>query len=79
MCTVTGSSNAKVQITASDLELLAELAECRFMTIRQMAVLLGKNARALARRLRQLLPGDFVRSVRRAPSGNPGRPEQVLV
>lgn len=67
----------KVQVIASDLDLLVHLAECRFLTISQMAILLNRNDRALAHRLRLLVPQDVVRRARRAPSGLPGRTEHA--
>jgi hypothetical protein len=71
------SKATKVQVTGSDLDLLVHLAECRFLTSSQISVLLNRNDRALARRLRSLMPQDVVRRARRASSGLPGRTEHA--
>ena len=70
-------SATKVQVMESDLDLLAPLAECRFQTTGQMAILLNRNDKALARRLRALKTGDVVRSARLSPRGIPGSPPHV--
>ena len=71
------SNTPKLQVTGSDLDLLVNLAECRFLTTAQMAALLNRNDKALSRRLRALKTGDIVRSTRQSSRGIPGSPPHV--
>ncbi|MFW6061184.1 MAG: replication-relaxation family protein [Planctomycetota bacterium] len=67
------------ELTARDVELLNALAEYRALTCRQAGVILGRNPRALRRRLTQLVDRHLVETRPRRCGGRRGRPEQIYL
>jgi len=66
------------QATQRDLDLLATVAEYRVLTPQMLATILGRNVRALRRRVSALMHADLLVADRRYPRFALGRPERML-
>ncbi len=68
----------RFRMTASDYEVLHTVAECRLVTIPQLAALLSRNGKSLSQRIGQLAAEGLLANAPRGPGQRRGRPERVV-
>jgi hypothetical protein len=68
----------RFRMTASDYEVLRTVAECRIVTVPQLAALPSRNGKSMSQRIGQLAAEGLLAHAARGPGQHRGRPERVI-